>query len=74
MKTFVKGACTQAELESAVLTSQNVVHFRFPSRFAEDVEEDRNHSQEAGYGHRTYHQPCECGVCGERDRGESMLW
>lgn len=65
---------TQAELECAVLTSQNVVHFLFPSRFAEDVEEDRDHGQEAGRGHCTDHQPCECGVCEERDGGECMLW
>lgn len=57
-------------LEGAVLPGQDVIHLVFPFRFEEDVEEDGNHSQEAGHGHRSYHQPCECGVCGEMDRGQ----
>ncbi len=63
------GVFTPAELEGAVLPSQKVIHFLFPFRFEEDIEEDRNHCQEAGHGHRSYHQPCKCGVCEQRDRG-----
>lgn len=70
---FAGGVCTPAELEGAVLPSQNVIHFVFPFRFEEHIEEDRNHHQEAGRSHRTYYQPCKSGVCKERNKGESVF-
>lgn len=72
-RSLWRRVCAPAELEGAVLSSQKVIHFLFPSRFAEDIEEDRNHGQEAGCGHHSYHQPCKCGVCKERDRGKCMF-
>lgn len=51
-----------AELESAVLPSQKVIHFRIPFRFEESIDEDQDHSEEAGHSHCSYHQPCKCGV------------
>lgn len=53
-------------LESAVLSSQKIIHFLFPFRFEEDAEEHRHHGQEAGAGYHGHHQPCKGGVWGER--------
>lgn len=65
---FSEGLCKLAELEGAVLASKNVIHFLFPFRFEEDIEEDRNHCQEEGHPHHSHHQPSKGGICEERQR------
>lgn len=60
------GVYSLEDLEGAILPSKKVIHFPFPFRFEEDIEEDRDYSQEAGHRHHSYHQPCKCGVCEER--------
>lgn len=64
------GDVSQAQLEGAVLPSQNVIHFIFPFRLEEDVDEDGHHCQEAGYRHRAHHQPCKRCVCKEKHKGK----
>lgn len=61
--------CTLTKLEDAVLPGQNIIHFLFPFRFEENIEEDRNHCQEAGRGHCGYNQPRKCRVCEETSEG-----
>lgn len=53
-------------LESAVLSSQKIIHFPFPFIFEEDTEEHWEHGQEAGARHHGHHQPRKGGVWGER--------
>ncbi len=62
-----------AERDGAALASQKVVHFLFPFRFKEDIEEDTNHSQEAGCGYHSNYQPCECRICEQRDTGRCIF-
>lgn len=70
----VEGVCTPAQLEGAALSSQEVIHLLFPFRFEEEIEEDGNHSQEAGHRHHSYHQPCKCGICQERGGGKYTVF
>lgn len=53
-------------LESAVLSSQNVIHILLSFSFEEDPEEHRDHGQEAGAGHHRHQEPRKGGVWGER--------
>lgn len=53
----------QLEREGAVLPSEKVIGFRFPSRVKEDIEEDGDHHQEAGHGHCSYNHPSKGGIC-----------
>lgn len=61
-QSAIEGLCFFAD-KGAVLPGQRVIQLLLPFRLEENVEEDRNHCQEAGDGRCSHHQPSKCSVC-----------